>query len=106
MAKGATAKIKIAEKLKTLFGADYVGESGGKHYVWENDGAEKVQIAISLTCPKTPIEFDTTIDSGGDWDFSDEPKVNNMVAVANAGPAEITEEEKQNLADLMARLGL
>jgi hypothetical protein len=29
-----------------------------------------------------------------------------MVAVANAGPAEITEEEKQNLADLMARLGL
>ena len=29
MAKGAIAKAKKAEKIKDLYGADYVGESGG-----------------------------------------------------------------------------
>lgn len=66
-----------------------------------------VQIAISLTCPKNPIQVDTTVPTNaGDWDFSDNPKVNATVAVANAAPAEITEEEKANIADLMAKLGL
>ena len=66
-----------------------------------------VQIAMSLTCPKSPIQVDTTVTtSTGDWDFSDNPKVNTTVAVANAAPAEITAEEKANIADLMAKLGL
>lgn len=103
MAKGATAKSKIAEKLKTLFGVDYVGESGGKHYVWENDGAEKVQIAISLTCPKNPIgTVDMSSAFGGGLDFEAEP----VVAPTKFEPAEITQEEQKNIADLMARLGL
>ena len=32
--------------------------------------------------------------------------MNATVAVANAAPAEITEEEKTNVANLMAKLGL
>ena len=103
MAKGAVAKSKIAEKLKDLFGENYVGESGGKHYVWENDGGEKVQIAISLTCPKNPIgTVDMSSAFGGGLDFEAEP----VVAQTKFEPAEITPEETQNLADLMARLGL
>ena len=103
MAKGATAKTKIAEKLKTLFGADYVGESGGKHYVWENDGAEKVQIAISLTCPKNPIgAVDMSNAFGDGLDFEAEP----VLALTKFEPAEITEQEKDNLKALMDRLGL
>ena len=103
MAKGATAKTKIAEKLKTLFGADYVGESGGKHYVWENDGAEKVQIAISLTCPKNPIgTVDMSSAFGDGLDFEAEP----VLAQTKFEPAEITEQEKDNLKALMDRLGL
>lgn len=66
-----------------------------------------VQIAMSLTCPKNPIQVDTSVTtSTGDWDFSDNPKINTTVAVANAAPAEITAEEKANIADLMAKLGL
>ena len=66
-----------------------------------------VQIAISLTCPKNPIQVDTTVTTNaGDWDFSDNPKVNTTVAVANAAPAEITEEEKATIADLLLQLGL
>lgn len=103
MAKGATAKTKIAEKLKTLFGADYVGESGGKHYVWENDGAEKVQIAISLTCPKNPIgAVDMSNAFGDGLDFEAEP----VLVQTKFEPAEITEQEKDNLKALMDRLGL
>ena len=106
MARGSNAKIEVQNIIATAFGSNYLGEYDKKIYVWANDGnGEKVQIAISLTCPKTPIEFDATIDNGGDWDFTDDaPKA--QVAVSSAPPAEITEQEKQNIADLMARLGL
>ena len=103
MAKGAIAKTKIAEKLKTLFGADYVGESGGKYYVYENDGGEKIQIAISLTCPKNPIgAVDMSNAFGDGLDFEAEP----VLAQTKFEPAEITEQEKDNLKALMDRLGL
>ena len=103
MAKGSTAKSKIAEKIKNLYGADYVGESGGKYYVWENDGGEKVQIAISLTCPKNPIEtVDMSSAFGGGFDFEAEP----VVVQTKFEPAEITQDEMDNIATLMARLGL
>lgn len=107
MAKGAVAKEGVIKKIASAFGSNFIGEFDKKIYVWENDGGEMVQIAISLTCPKNPIQVDTTISTdGGDWDFSDNPKVNTTVAIANAGPAEITEDEKANIAELMAKLGL
>ena len=66
-----------------------------------------VQIAISLTCPKNPIQVDTNVSTAtGDWDFSDNPRPVGPIAVSSAGPAEITEDEKANIAELMAKLGL
>lgn len=107
MAKGAVAKEAVVRKLASAFGNNFIGEFDKKVYVWENDGGEMVQIAISLTCPKNPIQVDTSVSTdSGDWDFSDTPKINTAVAVANAAPAEITEEEKDNIANLMAKLGL
>ena len=103
MAKGSIAKSKIAEKIKNLYGADYVGESGGKYYIYENDGGEKVQIAISLTCPKNPIgTVDMSNAFGDGLDFEAEP----VLAQTKFEPAEITEQEKDNLKALMDRLGL
>ena len=85
----------------------FVGCYDKKYYFFEEENGEMVQIAISLTYPKNPIQVDTTVTTdAGDWDFSDNPKVNTTVAVANAAPAEITEEEKANIAELMAKLGL
>ena len=102
-AKGSVAKAKVAEKLKTLFGNDYVGESGGKHYVYENDGGERVQIAISLTCPKNPLgEITGGVVFGDGIDFAATP----IAATVTAPSAEITQEEKDNIAEIMARLGL
>ena len=103
MPKGAIAKNKIAEKIKNLYGTDYVGESGGKYYIYENDGGEKIQIAISLTCPKNPIgAVDMSNAFGDGLDFEAEP----VLAQTKFEPAEITEQEKDNLKALMDRLGL
>lgn len=106
-AKGTLAKANVIKKIAAAFGEDYVGEVGGKAYVMANDGAGKVQIAIALTCPKTPIEIDGSapmVDGGLDFNAMDNA---GMQEALNAfKPAEITEEEMNNIADLLASLGL
>ena len=107
MARGSIAKEAVVNKIAAAFGENYIGEYDKKYYVWANENGEKVQIAISLTCPKTPIEIATNVAADdGDWDFTDDKPKSGAVAVTNAAPAEITEQEKQNIADLMAKLGL
>lgn len=103
MARGTEAKKVVVAKLKEVFGADYIGEESSKHYVWAKDGAEKVQIAISLTCPKNPIgTVDMSSAFGDGFDFEAEP----IVAQTKFEPAQITQEEEDNLAMMMERLGL
>lgn len=103
MAKGTLAKQEVINKIKEVFGADYIGESASKHYIWAKDGAEKIQIAISLTCPKNPIgAVDMSSAFGDGLDFEAEP----VLVQTTFEPAEITPEETKNLADLMASLGL
>ena len=103
MARGADAKQLVINKLKETFGDDYIGESSNKHYVWSKENGERIQIAISLTCPKNPIgTVDMSSAFGDGIDFEAAP----VVAPQKFEPAEITPEETQNLADLMERLGL
>ena len=103
MAKGTNAKNAVINKIAMSFGTDYIGEIDKKVYVWADDGGEKVQIAIALTCPKNPVEtggVSTAPVSG--WDFSD----NVVTASAPVSKAEITPEEQARIADMMSRLGL
>lgn len=104
MARGNDAKNYVAKKLEEVFGDDYIGCINKKYYVWAKEGGQKVQIAITMTCPNTPIEIGEmpTPSASGTWDFEDTGRMINTTNVVN----EITEEEKQNIADLMARLGL
>ena len=103
MAKGTNAKNAVINKIAMAFGTDYIGEIDKKVYVWAEDGGEKVQIAIALTCPKNPVEtggVSTAPVSG--WDFSD----NVVTASTPVSKAEITPEEQARIADMMSRLGL
>lgn len=103
MAKGANAKNAVINKIAMAFGTDYIGEVDKKVYVWADDGGEKVQIAIALTCPKNPVEaggVSTAPVSG--WDFSDK----TVTASTPVSRAEITPEEQARIADMMNRLGL
>ena len=57
MAKGALAKEALIKRFATAVGNDYCGELDKKYYFWSVENGERVQIAVSMTCPKTPIEF-------------------------------------------------
>jgi hypothetical protein len=102
-AKGTLAKQNLIQKFQTLLGDDYIGESGGKHYVWAQDGAERVQIPISLTCPKNPIG---AVDMGSAFSDGLDFEAPPVLAQTKFEPAEITEQEVENLSAMMARLGL
>ena len=99
MAKGANAKIAVTNKIANAFGEDWIGEVNKKLYVWADDGGERVQISIGLTCPKTPIDApDKNYVPDNDWSEDSTP--------ASKANVEISEEEKKNISDLMERLGL
>ena len=101
MAKGALAKENVTKIIADAFGSNFIGEFDKKVYVMANDGGEMVQIAISLTCPKTPIVFNGT---GGDLNFEDDaPSETN-----EKGPAVVTmsADEQATLDRLMKELDL
>ena len=58
MAKGNIAKQNVAKKIAEVFGSDFVGEFDKKLYLWSEENGEKVQIAISMTCPKILLNLE------------------------------------------------
>ena len=89
MAKGNTAKVAVENKIKEAFGADFIGVFDKKLYIWADDGGERVQIALTMTCPKTFVGADVPVET---------PDVFQ--------PAEISQEEQDNLKALLDKLGL
>ena len=104
MAKGTIGKQNVINKIKQAFGADYIGEYDKKIYVWTTENGERIQIALSLTCPKVPVAISDN-PTTGDFNFEDDAP-NVVVAAGAFQPAEITKEERERVNDLMKRLGL
>lgn len=104
MAKGSEAKAKLAAKMAEMFGENWIGEVDKKYYVWSEENGERIQIAITMTCPKTPVG--TTAASklisadGVGYDFE------NMPIAAPKETVEYTQEEKDTINRLIAELGL
>ena len=94
MAKGAIAKQEVISKIKEIFPEAF--EYGKELRIPLEEDGQRVEIKVALTCAKTNV--------GGDG-ASMESQVESNVAV-NAPAAVPSEEEKQNIADLMNRLGL
>ena len=103
MARGATAKLAVIEKIKQAFGNDFVGEVDKKVYVWADDGGERVQIALAMTCPKNPVGTVNTAELNYNTgiDFS-----NDDTVVVSPEKVEISDAEKENVRNLMKRMGL
>ena len=99
MARGSVAKENVAKKLQETFGSDFLGEYDKKYYVWADDGDEKVQIAIAMTCPKNPVGV-----VAGNMDFSDESEA-QVLGATGFEPAEMTVEENEKIENLMKKLG-
>lgn len=104
MAKGAIGKQNVINKIKAAFGADFIGEYDKKLYVYTQENGETVQIAISLTCPKVPVEI-SAAPVTGDFNFEDDTP-NVVVAAGAYQPAEISVEERARVNDLMKMLDL
>ena len=60
MARGSLAKERVMNRIREIYGNDYVGTENNKLYVYEDDGGERVQIAISCVCPKEGLTRKTT----------------------------------------------
>ena len=105
MAKGTIAKQAVIQKMAEAFGKDFIGEYDKKIYVWAQENGERIQIALSLTCPKTMIDVgDAKVEveaPAGDFDWS-----MDIPAPTPKAPVEISQEEKDTVAELMAKLGL
>lgn len=101
-AKGTEAKNLVISKIKEAFGEDYILTEGSKVYVWAEDGANgRVQIAMTLTCPKVMVgECAPVAVVGNQLDFEAE------LPHAQVDSAQITEQEKNNIEELMKRLNL
>ena len=101
-AKGTVAKEKVTQIIANAFGDNYVGEFDKKLYVWADDGGNKIQVSIALTCPKVyrGVEETTSPEMNFDDDETPAGKTNNFT------PAEISQEEQDTLAELMKKLGL
>lgn len=106
MAKGALAKTEVIKKIAQAFGEDFVGEYDKKVYVWAKENGEKIQIAISMTCPKVPIDGGNAINFDDSQGLDFENMGTSKPVQTTFTPAEISDEERNSVAELMERLGL
>lgn len=120
-AKGNVAKATVIEKIKKAFGNDFITEIDKKAYVWADDGGERIQVALSLTCPKVPIEVDAvpaetaSVPKAAEFNwggFSAQPGAWGSAAISTPKapepkPAvEITQAERDRIEKLIEKLGL
>lgn len=63
MAKGDLLKKEITNKLEEVFGNAFLGVIDKKIYLQGKENGETIQIAITMTCPKTLIEVSKTVES-------------------------------------------
>lgn len=114
MAKGSNAKVDVIAKLQEVFGDNFIGEVDKRVYVWANDGnGEMVQIAIAMTCPKTPVETSPAVAASGtvlqckiDPDGKTTDYTGVKGPIPQGGAFEISDEESEKVADLLAELNI
>lgn len=99
MARGNIAKKEVEDKIKTTFGSDYILTDGSKIYVWANDGNEKVQIALSMTCPKNLVGGNNNPTELNFESLDTSPTVDKE-------SSNFTIAEQETINDLIKKLGL
>lgn len=100
MAKGQITKELVAQAIIFALGEHYIGTYDKKIYCQYEENGEQVQVAISMTCPKTAVQ---PVSVSHDWTS---PESETQVAPTEFVPAEITQEEKDNLQAMMEKLNL
>ena len=102
---GEAQRNLINQIIKLLPSDDYIGEFEKKHYFWSRVGKEKIQVAISLACPKDPIvainDPNGFVGDGIDFEIA-----SKTIIYSTAAAVEASEEEIDRLKNLMEKLEL
>ena len=93
-AKGSIAKTEITNKILETFEGSFLVDGKEIRIPW-NEGSEVVQIKVALTCAKVNIE-----NAGG------ASTVQQTTSVPAPEDRKITETEKQEVNNLIEKLGL
>jgi len=106
--KFSQAKESVEKQIVAAFGDAYITTQDKKIYVWADDGGEKVQIAISLTGVKNQVGSAPAAPATSNLVTSDEtpPWEEEPKPTAAPAPNEPTQEELDNLANMLAKFGL
>lgn len=102
MARGALAKEQIFKKLLDVFDDSFMYNGGKELRIpWDEEG-NLVQIKVTLTCAKDIVS------AAGEVEHAAVAKEEGPISSFPAPhkPVEPSEEEKKNVEDLLAALGL
>lgn len=101
MARGAVAKEQIFKKMLEVFEGSFMYNSGKELRIpWDENGT-LVQIKVTLTCAKDNVSVGEEMSAAV---AKEEAPVSNFPAPKKK--VQVTEEEKQNVEDLLKALGL
>ena len=107
--RGTLAKQVLINKIIGALSEEYVGTADNKYYFAIPENGQKVQVCISMTCPKVELSADGTKkdpknDKGIDFDkfLADAPPKPIVNTKARVEPQE---EEMENKRKLLSALG-
>lgn len=109
--KGDVARQDVMDTIIKAFKDidSYCCTADKKIYVWAQDGAggEKLQFAVSITMPKTPVLAGGEV-SGNEGAWSDAPKTGTAASSTASSPApvELSAADKAKVQELMRRLNV
>lgn len=101
MARGAEAKAKIQKQILEAFPGSFLYNDGKEIRIPTPEGAEIVQIKVTLTCAKENVESGADNATPGDF-----PAPFKEVTPERVEPVAQTEQEKENVAAMLRKLGL
>lgn len=98
--RGDAARQSVMDTICKAFGDNFVGIQDKKAYVFAQDGVngERIQFAISITMPKTPI--------AGGGDSMPSTSSSEVPTATNFTPTELAPEDKAKIEELKQRLGI
>ena len=98
--RGDAARQNVMDTICKAFGEDFVGIQDKKIYVWAQDGVngEKIQFAVSITMPKTPI--------AGGGDNASSTSSSGGAPATEFTPTELAPEDKAKIEELKRKLNI
>jgi len=107
-ARGTLAKQVLINKIIAALPDEYVGTADNKYYFSIPENGTRVQVCISMTCPKTELDpksgTKVNVAEGVDFSAFAEAPV-KPIGPTKAARVEPQDEERENVKKLLSALG-